>query len=117
MKPYRMTSLIMGVGLLGMVAMITPPVQAETVLLPTQGYPTFIKFLGGTIDEIDHAALKLTIQDDMGKKESFPVASAEVIQGLMKGDLVSVELDDKGKVLNIVKNNSLPLKQAPEPRG
>lgn len=117
MKPSRITSLIMGVGLLGMVAMVTPPVQAETVLLPTQGYPTFIKFLGGTIEEVDQAGLKVTIQNEMGKKESFPVTSAEVIQGLMKGDMVSVELDDQGKVLNIVKNNSLPLKQAPEPRG
>jgi len=116
MKPSKMTGLIMGVGLLALVGMVTPSIQAETVLLPTQGYPTFIKFLGGTIDEIDHAALKLTIQNEMGKKESFPVTSADVIQGLMKGDSVSVEVDDQGKVLNIVKNNSLP-KQAPEPRG
>jgi len=115
MKPSRMTALIVGVGLLCMVGMVAP-VQAETVLLPTQGYPVFIKFVGGTIDEIDQAALKLTIQDEMGKKESFPVAKAEVMQGLVKGDSVSVELDDQGKVLNIVKSNSLP-KQAPEPRG
>jgi len=116
MKSPKMTGLIVGAGLLAMVGMVTPVIQAETVLLPTQGYPTFIKFLGGTIDEIDHAALKLTIQNEMGKKESFPVTSAEVMQGLMKGDSVSVEVDDQGKVLNIVKNNSLP-KQAPEPRG
>lgn len=116
MKASSIIGLIMGVGLLLVMGMVVPAIQAETVLLPTQGNPTFIKFMGGTIEEIDHAALRITLQTEMGKKESFPVTSMEVIQGLMKGDQVSVELDEQGKVLKVVKNNSLP-KPAPEPRG
>jgi len=116
MKPYNMSSLLIGVGLSLALGMTVPVVQAETLLLPTQGKPVFIKFLGGTIEDIDHAALKLTIQTEIGKKESYSVTTADVIQGLIKGDQVSIELDDHGKVLNVVKNNSLPA-PAPEPRG
>jgi len=116
MKPLHMHALILSVGLSIALGATVPTVQADTLLLPTQGKPVFIKFLGGTVEDIDHAALKLTIQTEVGKKESYPVATAEVIQGLMKGDQVSVELDDQGKVLNVVKNNSLPA-PAPEPRG
>jgi len=116
MKAFNMRALIIGVGLSVVLGMTVPMVQAETLWLPTQGKPVFIKFLGGTVEDIDHAALKLTIQTEIGKKESYPVTTAEVIQGLMKGDQVSVELDDQGKVLNVVKNNSLPA-PAPEPRG
>jgi hypothetical protein len=116
MKPFNVRNLIIGVGLSLALGMTVPMVQAETLLLPTQGKPVFIKFLGGTVEDIDHVALKLTIQTEIGKKESFSVATAEVIQGLMKGDQVSIELDDHGKVLNVVKNNSLPA-PAPEPRG
>jgi len=116
MKSFNMSGLIVGMGLALALGMTAPVVQAETLLLPTQGKPVFIKFLGGTVAEIDHAALKLTIQTEVGKKESYPVTTAEVIQGLMKGDQVSIELDEMGKVLNVVKNNSLPA-PAPEPRG
>lgn len=116
MKPFNMSGLLIGVGLSVALGMTVPVIQAETLLLPTQGKPVFIKFLGGTVEEIDHAALRLTIQSEIGKKESYPVTKAEVIQGLMKGDQISIELDDQGKVLNVVKSNSLPA-PAPEPRG
>jgi len=116
MKPLNMHALILAIGLSVLLGATVPMVQADTLLLPTQGKPVFIKFLGGTVEDIDHAALRLTIQTEIGKKESYPVTTAEVIQGIMKGDQVSVELDDHGKVLNIVKNNSLPA-PAPEPRG
>ncbi len=115
MKASIMTGLITGASLLLVVGMVVPAIEAETVLLPTQGNPTVIKFMGGTIEEVDPAGLKITIQTDMGKKVSFPVSNAEVIRGLTKGDQVSIELDEQGKVLKVVKNNSAP-KPAPEPR-
>lgn len=116
MKASIMTGLITGLGLLLLVGMVVPAIQAETMLLPTQGSPILIKFMGGTIEEIDRSALTITLQTEMGKKESFPVTNAEVVQGLTKGDQVSLELDDQGKVLKIVKNNSIP-QPAPEPKG
>src|SRR5712691_8444186 len=115
MKASIMTGLITGASLLLVVGMVVPAIEAETVLLPTQGNPTVIKFMGGTIEDVDPAGLKITITTDMGKKVSFPVSNPEVIRGLTKGDQVSVELDEQGKVLKVVKNNSAP-KPAPEPR-
>ena len=113
MKASIVTGLIVGVGLLLVVGMVVPVIQAETAPLPAQGNPTLIKFMGGTIEEVDSAGLRITIQTDMGKKESFPVSSAEAIRGLAKGDQVRVELDEQGKVLKIVKNDFAP-KPVPE---
>ena len=115
MKASIITGLITGISLILLAGMVVPAIEAETVPLPTQGNPTVIKFVGGTIEEVDPAGLRITIQTDMGKKVSFPVSNAEVIRGLTKGDQVSVELDEQGKVLKIVKNNSAP-KSAPEPK-
>jgi len=47
---------------------------------------------------------------------SLPVANAEVIKGLTKGDRVSLELDVQGRVMKIVKT-APDLKIAPEPKG
>jgi hypothetical protein len=120
MKAYLMTGLLTAVGLLLVVGMVVPAIQAEMVPLPAQENATLIKFMGGTIEEVDSAGLRVTIQTEKGKKESFPVLNAAVIQGLAKGDQVSVELDEQGKVLNIVKNDSAPAPKpapVPEPKG
>jgi phage baseplate assembly protein gpV len=119
-----MTGLIAGVGLLLAVGMVVPAIQAETAPLPpAQENTALIKFMGGTIEEVDLAGLRITIQTEMGKKESFPVSSAAVMQGLTKGDQVNVELDEQGNALKIVKNDFAPKpapeapKPAPEPKG
>jgi hypothetical protein len=114
MKASIMTGLIAGVSLLLAVGMVVPAIQAETAP-SAQGNAALAKFMGGTIEELDLAGLRVTIQTEMGKKESFPVSSAEVIQGLAKGDQVSVELDDQGKALRIVKNDFAP-QPAPAPK-
>ena len=70
---------------------------------PSQADPTLAKFVGGTIEEMDPAGLRVTIQTERGKKETFPIADASMLMGLTKGDRVSAEMDDQGKVLKIVK--------------
>jgi len=73
-------------------------------------------FIGSTIEEIDLAGLKITIQTSEGNRHSMPVANAEIMKGLIKGDRVSLELDLQGRVVKIVK--IVPdLKIAPEPKG
>jgi phage baseplate assembly protein gpV len=123
MKASFVTGLFMTVGLLLVMGMVVPAIQAETTPLPpAQENTALIKFMGGTIEEVDLAGLRITIQTEMGKKESFPVSSAAVMQGLTKGDQVNVELDEQGKVLKIVKNDFAPKpapeapKPAPEPK-
>lgn len=101
-------SLVLIMGVTGMV------VTSGQAVSPDRTEPTLAKFVGGTIEEIDHAALRVTIQTDMGQKESLPVADAEVITGLAKGDRVSVEMDEQGKVMKIVKL-APDRKGAPEP--
>ena len=105
-------SLMLVVGVA--VGMVTTPIQAAGPL--SQGDLILAMFIGGTVEEIDHAGLQVTIQTEMGKKESFPVANAEVIKGLAKGDRVSVEMDEQGKVRTIVKTTP-DKKVAPEPQG
>ncbi len=122
MKATFMTGFITGVGLLLVVGIVVPAIQAETAPLPPSN-TALVKFMGGTIEEVDLAGLRITIQTEMGKKESFPVSSAEAMQGLTKGDQVTVELDEQGKALKIVKNDFAPKpapetpKPAPEPKG
>lgn len=73
------------------------------------------KVLGGTIQDIDRAGLKVILRTDLDLGETqvlsvvLPVADATMMQGLQKGDYVAVKLDKDGKVSRIVK--------APEPRG
>jgi Cu/Ag efflux protein CusF len=89
-------------------------ITAGQAASPDQAQPGLAKFVGGTIEEIDHAALRVTIQTEMGQKESLPVTDAKVITGLSKGDRVSVEMDEQGKVMKIVKL-APDRKGAPEP--
>ena len=70
---------------------------------PNQADPALVKFVGGTIEEMDPAGLRVTIQTERGKKETFPIADASMLMGLTRGDRVSAEMDDQGKVLKIVK--------------
>lgn len=67
------------------------------------------RFIAGTIEGIDVTGLRLTIKSDLGIAQSLPVASADVIKGLNSGDQVSVELDEQGRVMKVVRT-------VPEPR-
>lgn len=73
------------------------------------------QFVGGTVEKIDLVGLRLTVQTDLGKSEALPVANAGVIKDLYKGDRVSVELDDQGRVIKIVKTTPDP--DAPKTKG
>lgn len=89
-------------------------ITAGQAASPDQAQPGLAKFVGGTIEEIDPAGLRVTIQTEFGGKESFPVGDAAVLMGLTKGDRVSAEMDEQGKVLKIVKL-APDRKGAPEP--
>ncbi|HYM38429.1 MAG TPA: hypothetical protein VES96_08505 [Nitrospiraceae bacterium] len=73
------------------------------------------KFVAGTIQAIDPAGLNIIVQTDQGKSEMLPVTSADAVKGFAKGDRVSVELDDKGTVIKIVKT-ATDQKHSPEPK-
>ncbi|OLC40633.1 MAG: hypothetical protein AUH74_07680 [Nitrospirae bacterium 13_1_40CM_4_62_6] len=106
------TLVIAVLGLLLVVGLMIVPSQAGGPLSLTD--PVFAKFIGGTVEEIDHAGLRVTIQTEQGKKESLQVADASLLQGLSKGDRVSVEMDEQGKARTIIK--TMPNKKgAPEP--
>ena len=101
-------SLVLIMGVMGMV------VTSGQAVSPDRTELTLAKFVGGTIEEIDPAGLRVTIQTEMGKKESLRVGDAAVLMGLTKGDRVSAEMDDQGKVVKIVKLTP-DRKGAPEP--
>jgi Copper binding periplasmic protein CusF len=106
------TLVIVALSLLLVGGLMVVPSQPGGPLSVTD--PVFTKFIGGTIEEIDHAGLRVTIQTEQGSKESLTVADASLLQGLSKGDRVSVEMDEQGKARTIVK--TMPnRKGAPEP--
>jgi hypothetical protein len=73
------------------------------------------QFVGGTVERIDMVGLRLTVQTDLGQSEALPVASANIIKNLSKGDRISAELDDQGRVISIVKTT--PESSIPKPKG
>lgn len=106
MKPFIVTI----VSLLFLVGMAISVGQADP------GIPGVApQFIGGTIQAIDPAGLNIILQTEQGKTELLPVANADAVKGLAKGDRVSVELDEKGAVRKISKLSSEP-KDSSEPK-
>ena len=111
-------------SMLLVIGVVIAPSQAGVVITPIQaaspslGELMFVKFIGGTIESVDPAGLRVTILTELGGKESFAVADESVLMGLTNGDRVSVEMDDQGIVKKIVKTTpDLKGKPAPEPKG
>ena len=73
--------------------------------------PSHAKFIGGTVESADPAALQLTIQNESGKSETLKVDKAELLSGLQKGDRVSIEMSDAGGVMAVTK--TVPDKKKP----
>lgn len=107
MKPFIVTiaSMLLLVGLTISVGQADPGVPG-----------TAPQFIGGTVQAIDPAGLNIILKTDQGKTEMLPVANADAVKGLAKGDRVSVELDEKGAVRKISKL-SPESKDSPEPKG
>jgi hypothetical protein len=98
-------------------AMVSLLLLLGVTFSPSQGtLVASTTFIGSTIEAIDLAGLKVSIKTDQGESLSLPVANAEVMKGLTKGDRVSLELDVQGRVMKIVKI-APDLKIAPEPKG
>ena len=59
---------------------------------------------GSTVESIDSTGLNITVQTpgDRGKL-SMPVVSPEVMKGVTVGDRVSLDLDEPGRVVKIIK--------------
>lgn len=103
------------------------PITVVSLLLVLMGIPLPLRaanqaepiivnqYVGGTVERVDLIGLRLTVQTDLGKSEAMPVASADVIKNLSKGDRVSAELDEQGRVVNVVKSDPEPA--APKPKG
>jgi hypothetical protein len=107
MKPIIVTI----VGLLFLVGMTIPVGQADP------GVPGIApQFLGGTVQAVDPAGLNIILQTDEGITEVLPVADADAVKGVVKGDRVSVELDEKGAVKKISKMTP-GSKDSPLPKG
>ncbi|MGH7256579.1 MAG: hypothetical protein ACREI3_12485 [Nitrospirales bacterium] len=61
------------------------------------------RFVSGTIERIDPQGPTLTLRTNNGQMKTWPLENTNALDGLAKGDLVNVELDEEGRVLNIVK--------------
>jgi len=72
--------------------------------------------IGGTIESVDPASLRVTILTDFGQKESLPVTKMSVLVGVIEGDRVWAELNEDGKVKKIVKTTPAP-ERSPASRG
>ena len=107
MKPIIVTI----AGLLFLVGVTISAGQADPVIPGTAP-----QFLGGTIQAVDPGGLNIILQTDQGKTELLPVANADAVKGLTKGDRVSVELDEKGAARKISKM-SPESKNSPESKG
>ncbi len=108
----------LAIGLFSMLVVMGMLITPSQAASPGPGEPVFAKFIGGTIESVDPAGLRVTIMTELGKKESFPVADASVLMGLTTGDRISCELDEQGRVMKIVKTTPEPKgKPAPEPKG
>lgn len=105
------TLIVMIVSVLALVGTGLSVGQADPGLMPDLAP----KFIAGTIQAIDPAGMNIIVQTEQGKSEMLPVANADAVKGLVKGDSVSVELDDKGTVVKIVKT-ATDSKKSPEPK-
>jgi hypothetical protein len=105
------TLMVMIVSVLALVGTGLSVGQADPGLMPDVAP----KFIAGTIQAIDPAGLNIIVQTDQGKSEMLPVASADAVKGLAKGDSVNVELDNKGTVVKIVKTTT-DSKKSSEPK-
>jgi putative heme iron utilization protein len=74
--------------------------------------------VGGTIEAVDPAGLRITLLTDFGQMESLPITKVSVLVGVTEGDRVWCEMNEDGKVTKIVKATPIPERvPAPEPRG
>ena len=105
------TFIVMLVSVLALVGTGLSVGQADPGVMPDLAP----KFIAGTIQAIDPAGLNIIVQTDQGKSEMLPVSNADAVKGFAKGDSVSVELDNKGAVVKIVKTTTDP-KKLPEPK-
>lgn len=62
--------------------------------------------LGGTVLEIDMETAQVVLQMPEGHASLFAATTADVLKGLKVGDRVSIELDEDGHIVKVVK---LPL--------
>jgi len=106
-----MKTFILIVSVLAFVGMGLSVGQADPGVMPDVAP----KFIAGTVQAIDPAGMNIIVQTDQGRSEMLPVISADAVKGLAEGDSVSVELDEKGTVVKIVKTTAQP-KQSPEPK-
>jgi hypothetical protein len=107
------------------IALLSVLLMAGVIIMPSHAGPLgltemlFAKSsIGGTVESVDPAGLKITILTDMGQKESLPVIDASVLAGLSQGERVFCEMNEDGKVAKIVKATPIPKDfPAPEPKG
>lgn len=100
------TSIVAVLGLLVLVGLATPCVQADQVTATDQ---VNARTYSGTIEGIDPMQQIVSVQSE-GKEEVRLLAfrDAEMVKGLTKGDRVVVELDERGMAKKIVKVTPAP---------
>jgi hypothetical protein len=122
MKTAVMT-LLRSLLVVGVVGMVTTSSQAS--LTSGQASPPHVwkvglakAAVGGTIEAVDPAGLRITLLTDFGQMASLPITKVSVLVGVTEGDRVWCEMNEDGKVTKIVKATPIPERvPAPEPRG
>jgi hypothetical protein len=87
------------VCILLLVGVVAPFAFSDTVFAST----TFTRV---TVQAIDSAAPSLTFRTTDGQEWTLPATSAELLNGLHKGDTCSLEIDLQDRVVKIVKAGS-----------
>lgn len=71
-------------------------------MVPTESFAS-LTFTRVSIEAVDTATPSLTFKTTEGQVWTLQTASAEILQGLHKGDTCSVEIDLENRVIKIVK--------------
>jgi hypothetical protein len=114
-------SLLLVVGMVLTSSQASPPsVSPLTSVSPLSiGEAALAKAaVGGTVEAVDPAGLRITLLTDFGQKESLPITKVSVLVGVTEGERVWCEMNEDGKVTKIVKATPIPERTpAPEPKG
>jgi hypothetical protein len=84
---------------------VAPALTSVVLLLSlTSGKDTLAAgLLGGTVVAIDLEAKEVVLQMPEGHTTAFSIAQAELLKDVKVGDRVSIELDQNGKIVKLVK--------------
>jgi len=62
----------------------------------------------GSIETIDLTTGKIQLKTDMGKAIWFEAVAPHLLKDLARGDRITLEMDEQGKVIKLMKKSAIP---------